>query len=75
MGLVKDIKVGLELEMLKVLLRIAAYKPMTYVNISKEMEAGKQNVFLKSFQVTVMFISEIMCKITCTYLDINQVNM
>lgn len=45
MGLVKDIKVGLELEMLKVLLRIAAYKPMTYVNINKEIEAGKQNVF------------------------------
>lgn len=45
MGLVKDIKVGLELEMLKVLLRIAAYKPMKYVNNNKEIEAGKQNVF------------------------------
>ncbi len=45
MGLGKDIEAGLELEILKVLLRSAAHKPMTYVNFSKEMEAGKQNVF------------------------------
>lgn len=45
MGLGKDIEVELELEILKVLLQISPYNPMTYVNFSKEMEAGKQNVF------------------------------
>lgn len=66
MGLGKDIEVELELEILKVLLQISPYNPMTYVNFSKEMEAGKQNVFLKRFLAIVMFISEMMCKITCT---------